>query len=89
MVLYELELEKLISTINNKKYNRIMIQLPDGLKHHAKEITDLIREKTNCEVLIWMGSCYGACDIPQGINLLGVDMFVQWGHNIFRKINGW
>ena len=61
-----------------------LLQKPAG-----KEIVDTIRERTKADAIIWMGSCFGACDIPLGIQNLGVDMFVQWGHNMFRRKEGW
>ena len=89
MVLYELELEKVIKRIKDKGHKMIMIQLPDGLKPQAKEIVDAIRKQTGADVIIWMGSCYGACDIPLGLQQFGVDFYIQWGHNMFRRIEGW
>ena len=90
MTLYTLELERLIQRIKENKYKTILLQLPDGLKPEAKKIVDTIRRETNAEALIWLGSCYGACDIPFGLDQLKVDMVVQWGHNVFRKKSeGW
>jgi len=90
---YDLELDNLIRIIRNKKYKRILLQLPDGLKPKAKEIVDFIKENLkegdSADILIWAGSCYGACDIPQGIKEAGIGLFVQWGHNMFKKTEGW
>ena len=35
-------------------------------------------------VLIWGGSCYGACDVPLQVERLGVDLLIQWGHSEWR-----
>jgi 2-(3-amino-3-carboxypropyl)histidine synthase len=88
-MMYDLELDKVVEKIKEKKYKTVMIQLPDGLKPKAGEIVDTIREKTGAEVLIWMASCFGACDAPYGIDKLGVDLFIQWGHNKFNRVEGW
>ncbi|MBW3011631.1 diphthamide synthesis protein [Candidatus Woesearchaeota archaeon] len=76
----ELELNHLIEKINKDKLKRVCIQLPDGLKPQAKAIQQKITEKTDAEVLIWLGSCFGACDIPEEIKKLKIDLLVQFGH---------
>lgn len=86
---YDLELENVVERIKEKGHKRVMIQLPDGLKTDAKEIVDTIQDQTDAEVIIWSGSCFGACDIPAGLDGIGIDLYLQWGHNIFRKIKGW
>ncbi|MBN1793278.1 diphthamide synthesis protein [Candidatus Woesearchaeota archaeon] len=88
-MMYDLELSRVIARIKEKRHKTVLIQLPDGLKPKAKEIVDSIRKETSAEVLIWMGSCYGGCDVPQGLKQLGVDFLVQWGHNQYLKENGW
>src|SRR4030042_863139 len=86
---YGLELEKIISAINNLKVTRksksklVLLQFPDGLKpsHHSSK--SQMSERTNAEFLIWFGSCYGACDIPSLNKKLEkeIDLVVQFGHN--------
>jgi 2-(3-amino-3-carboxypropyl)histidine synthase len=80
---YYLELEKIISKIKEKKYKLILLQFPDGLKPYATTIVDYLQEKTNADFLIWMDSCFGACDIPTGLESLRkkIDLLVQFGHN--------
>jgi len=82
---YNLELSKAVNQIKNQKAKLVLIQLPDGLKPKAKEIKEEIEHKTNAEVLIWMGSCYGGCDIPQGLEKLNIDLLIQWGHTEFVR----
>lgn len=78
---YNLELERAVKEIKNKKAKTVCIQLPDGLKLKAKEIADFIEKNTKASVIIWAGSCYGSCDVPK----LDVDLLIQWGHSEFRK----
>src|SRR4030066_2184169 len=80
---YNLELERIISEIKKTKAKLVLLQFPDGLKPYATAVADYLKEKTKAEFLIWLGSCYGACDIPAGIEKLKlkVDLFVQFGHN--------
>ena len=94
---YDLELEKVISEINNlkvtrkKKYKLVLLQFPDGLKPYATAVVDYLEEKLNSsdgrknkvDFLIWLGDCFGACDTP----ILGkelekeIDLVIQFGHN--------
>lgn len=83
--MYNLELEKLIQEIKKRNSKQVLIQLPDGLKNKANEITDFIEENTNAKTFIWLGSCFGACDLPLGVNILGMDLIIQFGHNRFNK----
>lgn len=78
---YDLEIEKTAEKIINEKANLVCIQLPEGLRTKAKEIVDELKKKTNAEFIIWLGSCYGACDIPVQVESLGVDLLIQWGHS--------
>jgi len=78
---YDLELEKAAEGIKKQKAKKVCIQLPDGLKPKAGEITDSLKKETGAEIIIWSGSCFGACDIPKQVENLNVDMLIQWGHS--------
>ena len=82
---YNLELGKIIKIINKNRSKLVCIQLPDGLKPKAREIQQHIEKNTKASVVIWLGSCYGACDIPVTTKKLGVDLLIQWGHSEFIK----
>jgi 2-(3-amino-3-carboxypropyl)histidine synthase len=88
---YDLELERVISELRKEKPKRVCIQLPDGLKPRAPEIVDAMKKEfPKTEVFIWMGSNFGACDGPLGLEQIGVEMLIMWGHNRFVKIvEGW
>ena len=77
----DLELEHAVELIIKEKAKRVCIQLPDGLKPRAGEISDFLASKTSAEIIIWAGSCFGACDVPYEIQSLGIDLLIQWGHN--------
>ena len=89
MGVYDPELEKAISKIKQSQAKTVCIQLPDGMKPLAAEIEEKISRETKARVLIWLGSNFGACDIPLGLNKLGVDLLISWGHNPFHKKEGW
>jgi len=89
---YDLEVDKLASEIVDKNYKLVLLQFPDGLKYYGHEVIDYLREKTDgsCEFFVYMGSCFGACDIPLHLKDLDFDLCVQWGHNQFVKnLEGW
>lgn len=77
---YDLELDKVVKEIKKKKAKLVLLQFPDGLKPYATSVVDFLEEKTNAEFLIWLESCYGACDTPN-LGNVKVDLFVQFGHN--------
>ena len=80
---YDLELEKAVKVIRKEKAKLVLLQFPDGLKNIAIDVAGEIEKKSGARTLIWMGSCFGACDIPQPERMekLGVDLIIQWGHS--------
>ena len=83
--MYNLELNKLIQEIKKRNSKQILIQLPDGLKNKSNEVADFIEKNTDAKAFIGFGSCFGACDLPLGLDILKIDLIVQWGHNRFNK----
>lgn len=73
---YEIELEKILSEINKSRPESVLLQFPDGLKPWATVIVDYLEEKTDTKISIWLGSCFGACDLPK----IECDMIIQFGH---------
>ena len=78
--MFDLELNKAAATINKEKVKKVLLQLPDGLRPKAKEFQEFLQKKTKALILIWSGSCYGACDLPVEAKNIGVDMIIHWGH---------
>lgn len=81
---YDLEIDKAVEKIKSENSKNVCIQLPDGLKAKANIIADEIEKKTCANVVIWAGSCYGACDLPLEAERLGCDLLIQWGHTEWR-----
>ncbi len=79
---YDLELKQIINQLKKVKPKTVCIQLPDGLKPCATYISHYIEQKIKCNVLIWLGSCFGACDTPN----IKADILIQWGHSRFGKL---
>ena len=81
---YDLELDKVARNIKKNKAKLVLLQFPDGLKPYATDVVDYLEEKTeNVEFIIWMDSCFGACDTPVGIDKIKpkIDLVIQFGHN--------
>ena len=77
---YDLDLARVVERINKEHAKRVCIQLPEGLKPRAPDIIKHLEKDTHARIIIWLGSCYGACDVPTQVASLGVDLIVQWGH---------
>jgi len=73
---YELELERIVNEIKKQKAKTVLLQLPEGFKPWGLSITSYLEEKTSAEIRIWLGSCFGACDLPKS----NADLIVQFGH---------
>jgi 2-(3-amino-3-carboxypropyl)histidine synthase len=82
---YDLEIGRIAEKIREKKAKLVCLQLPDGLKQQAMKIASEIESKSNAKCLIWLGSCFGACDLPLQIEKLGIDLLVQFGHSSWKK----
>lgn len=80
---YDLELEKICKKIKDKKAKKVVIQLPDGLKPEATKIADEIEKKTGIKVHIFLGTNYGACDIPLYLEKY-YDLLVHFGHSEWK-----
>ncbi len=76
-----LDLDTTIKKLKKTQPNRIAIQLPEGLKNSAGQITDYITQNIESEILILADPCYGACDIPtHQLESLNIDMLLHIGH---------
>jgi len=85
---YELELERIIAEIGKSGAKSVLLQLPDGLKPWGPVLVDYIEERcsfspkskvgspSEVSVMIWLGDCFGACDLPDS----ECDLVVQFGH---------
>ena len=75
---FDFETERVKELIKKKRAKRVLIQLPDGLKPFATRIVDEL-EKTGAEIIIWLGSNYGACD-PAEPKRPKIDLIIHYGH---------
>lgn len=81
-----MEINEIKRILKEKKYKRVLIQVPDGLKPKIKEFyEELKKEFKDIEFYIWVGSNYGGCDIPIWLDKY-VDLIIHIGHNKFYKL---
>jgi 2-(3-amino-3-carboxypropyl)histidine synthase len=79
---YQIDFDKIINKIKKSRPSTVLLQFPEGLKPYAISIVDYLEEKTNVDDFrIYLGSCFGACDIPN----IKVDLIVQFGHAPWDK----
>lgn len=82
---YDLELEKVVKVIKKEKPKKLCIQFADGLKPFSKDIYDNLKEKfPECDIYIWGGTCYGACDTPIVLKNYHFDLVIQFGHSEWK-----
>jgi len=79
--IYDLEFKRVVSEIKKSQAKKVLLQFPDGLKDYATTIVDFLEEKTDSEFFIYLGQCFGACDTPESVEKMGVDLTIQFGHN--------
>jgi len=82
--IYELEIPKIVKTIKQKKAKKILLQFPEGMKPYSTTIAKEIENKTDSKCFIWLGDCFGACDVPLETEKLGIDLIVQFGHSKWK-----
>lgn len=82
---YNLQIEEAVKKIREIGAKQVLIQLPDGLKPKATEIAAHLERETQASIVIWADSCWGVCDTPVGINNLGFDLLIQFGHSTSLK----
>jgi len=78
---YELEIERIVETIKDGGCKQVLLQFPEGMKPYSQVICDEISKKTGCECFIWLGTCFGGCDVPLDVD---VDLIVQFGHSAWK-----
>lgn len=77
--MFDLELDRVVKWIGDGGYASVAVQLPEGLKIRAPEISSTIMERTGTSVLIVGRPCYGACDLFDHRGW--ADALVHYGHS--------
>lgn len=80
--MYHLELERVIDEINGRGAQRVLLQLPDGLRPLAFQMVKALRMGTGAQVYLSGDSCYGACDLAVNqARELSAGLIVHYGHS--------
>ncbi len=72
---FSFEIGKIKERLKEMGAEKILLQLPDGLKRKSERFAELFDQ----EVILWGGSSYGACDVPKDID--DIDALVHVGHS--------
>jgi 2-(3-amino-3-carboxypropyl)histidine synthase len=83
----DFEKEKLISELKERKPKKVLVQLAEGIKQNAPEISEWI-ESLGIECIFSGETCWGACSVAvQEAEALGVDLIVHFGHAKFIDVD--
>lgn len=85
-MMYDLNVAKVVSSVQEKQAQCVLLQFPEGLKPHAERVIHAIESHTQAHVCVWFGDCFGACDIPYEVEKCGIDLIIQFGHAPFHKV---
>ena len=83
---YDISLDEIEKEIKSSKAKTVLLQFPDGLKPYATAVTGFLQSKfPKTQFMIWLGSCFGACDVPQVSHLKPkIDLIIQFGHSKWK-----
>ena len=62
-MLFDLQIDTIESWIRGRGFTSVALQLPEGLKLRATELSDIIFKDTGAKTVILGYPCYGACDL--------------------------
>ena len=83
----DFEKEKLIEELRKRSPKKVLVQLAEGIKQNAPEISKWI-EELGIEVIFSGETCWGGCSVAvQEAEALGVDLIVHFGHAEFIKMD--
>lgn len=78
--MFDLKLGHVAAWIKDGGYSSVAIQLPEGLRVRAVEISDVLSRETGTDVIILGDPCYGACDLYTGYHSIA-EALVHFGHS--------
>jgi len=77
--MFDFEQDRIVAWIRDGGYASVALQLPEGLKVRAAELSDEISERTGASVAVIGLPCYGACDLYDHKGRF--DALVHFGHS--------
>lgn len=76
-------IEHVLRELEEIRRKKVLLQIPEGLKHMVDVIVDRLREQDN-EVYVDVDPCFGACDVRiKEAEQMGADLIVHVGHAPF------
>lgn len=79
-MLFNLQIDTIESWIRGRGFTSVALQLPEGLKLRATELSDSIFKNTGAKVVILGYPCYGACDLFTNYRSYA-EALVHFGHS--------
>lgn len=80
-----MNLKKLVEEVRERKPDRVLVQVPEGLKTRLQEIEGALGEE-GIEVIGSVDPCYGACDLKDSeARDMDCDLLVHLGHSKFLE----
>jgi 2-(3-amino-3-carboxypropyl)histidine synthase len=84
---FDFELNRIKEELIKRKPKIVLIQLPEGLKSKAPNLTAIISEYGSIPI-VSADPCYGACDLAiTDAKILGADLLIHYGHTPMNIIN--
>jgi 2-(3-amino-3-carboxypropyl)histidine synthase len=84
---FNFETDYLIEKLNEIKPKKVLVQLPEGIKQNAFEISKIF-EELEIEVVFSGETCWGACSVGLEEALaVKADLIVHFGHAEFVKVD--
>ncbi|WP_309492627.1 diphthamide biosynthesis enzyme Dph2 [Candidatus Hecatella orcuttiae] len=79
---FRITAEEAVKIILQKGAQRVLLQLPDGLKPHGFKLAEEITRRTGALVYVSADPCYGACDTAwEEAERLKIDLLIHYGHS--------
>lgn len=82
---YEISLDRICSQLGEEA-PRVLLELPNGLKHFSAQLAREIAEKCGCRVYVRAGHVYGACDLGyREAEMVGATHIIHLGHTEYPR----
>lgn len=79
-MLFDLQIDTIESWIRGRGFASVALQLPEGLKLRATELSDILFKDTGAKIVILGYPCYGACDLFTDYRRYA-EALVHFGHS--------
>ncbi len=85
---YDFEEKRIADEIRKRKAERILLQLPEGMKKEAFDIVETIKKNCKVDVIVSGSGSWGGCDLAvEEARRLKADLLIHFGHAEFVKVD--